>query len=102
MTPPPDLRSLDPSDKDALIVALLARVGELCARTARLETENAALRARIAELEAKLGLPPKTPNNSSTPPSQGRKAGGDATVKPKGEPHAGAHRPLHPDPTSKR
>jgi transposase len=88
MTPPPDLRSLAPSEKDALIVALLARVEELC--------------VRVAELEAKLGLPPKTPDNSSTPPSQGRKAPGETTKKPKGKPHAGAHRPLHPNPTSKR
>jgi transposase len=102
MTSPPDLRSFDPSDKDALIVALLARVEELCARTARLEAENTTLRARVAELEAKLGLPPKTPDNSSTPPSQGRKASGETTNKPKGQPHAGAHRPLHPNPTSKR
>jgi transposase len=89
MTPPPDLSSLDPPDKDALIVALLARVEELCARTARLEAENAALRARVAELEAKLGLPPKTPDNSSTPPSLGRKGAGDATTKSKSKPHAG-------------
>ncbi len=102
MTPPPDLSSLDPSDKDALIVALLARVDEVCARTARLEAENAALRARVAELEAKLGLPPKTPDNSSTPPSLGRKASGEMANKPKGKPHAGAHRPLHPNPNSKR
>ncbi len=88
MTPPPDFRSLAPSEKDALIVALLARVEELC--------------ARVTELEAKLGLPPKTPDNSSTPPSQGRKASGETTKKPKGKPHAGAHRPLHPNPTSKR
>ena len=33
-----------------------------------------ALTQRIAELEAKLGQPPKTPDNSSVPPSQGRKA----------------------------
>jgi transposase len=32
-----------------------------------------ALTRRIAELEAKLGGPPKTPDNSSTPPSQARK-----------------------------
>ena len=31
------------------------------------------LTRRIAELEAKLGGPPKTPDNSSTPPSQARK-----------------------------
>jgi transposase len=88
MTTPLDLRSLNPSDKDALIATLLARIEQLS--------------ARVAELEAKLGLPPKTPDNSSTPPSQGRKASGETTKKPKGKPHAGAHRPLHPNPTSKR
>src|SRR5260370_37966638 len=31
------------------------------------------LTRRIAELEARLGGPPKTPDNSSTPPSQARK-----------------------------
>ena len=95
MAPPSDLRSLDPSDKDALIVALLARIDALI-------LENATLRARIAELEAKLGLPPKTPDNSSTPPSQGHKAAGEAAIKPKGKPHAGVHRSLHPDPTARR
>ena len=30
--------------------------------------------ARVAELEAKLNLPPKTPSNSSLPPSKGQKA----------------------------
>ena len=30
------------------------------------------LTARVAELEAKLGVPPKTPDNSSVPPSQGK------------------------------
>ncbi len=53
---------------------------------------------RGAKLETKLGLPPKTPDNSSTPPSQGHKA----WSKPKGQAHAGAHRPLHPNPTVKR
>jgi len=33
-----------------------------------------ALNARIAELEAKLGGPPKAPDNSSLPPSRGQKA----------------------------
>jgi transposase len=33
----------------------------------------AALTARIAELEAKLALPPKNPDNSSLPPSRGEK-----------------------------
>src|SRR6266404_7422878 len=39
------------------------------AQTAQIE----GLTRRIAELEAKLGGPPKTPDNSSLPPSQGRK-----------------------------
>jgi len=101
MTPPPDLPSLDSPEKDALIVALIARIDALVA-------ENTALRTRVADLEAKLGLPPKTPNNSSTPPSQGRKASDDAATKPtlrpklRGKPHAGAHRPLHPNPTARR
>src|SRR5438067_5511383 len=64
--------------------------------------ENAELRKRVGELEAKLGLPPKTPDNSGTPPSLGQKASQEASRKPKGKPHAGAHRPLHPDPTRKR
>jgi hypothetical protein len=67
MTPPPELPFLDSPEKDALIVALIGRIDALVA-------ENTALRTRVAELEAKLGLPPKTPNNSSMPPSQGRKA----------------------------
>ena len=32
-----------------------------------------ALKARLAELEARLNTPPKTPGNSSTPPSKGQK-----------------------------
>ena len=33
---------------------------------------NAALTARVAEREGKLGLPPKTPDNSSIPVSKGQ------------------------------
>ena len=51
-------------------------------------------------------LPPKTPDNSSTPPSQGRKpsavpaAASGSTGRRTS--HPGAHRLLHPDPTRKR
>src|ERR1700723_547776 len=90
MTPPPDL-----ADKDAMIAALLARIEALVA-------QNASLVARVAELEAKLGLPPKTPDNSSIPPSKGQKPSEASTPRGKAKPHAGAHRPLHPNPTSKR
>src|SRR5260370_273439 len=87
--------ALSSAEKDALIATLLARIDELSNRLVALEEENAALRE-------KLKLPPKTPDNSSTPPSQGRKASSEPTVKPKGKRHAGAHRPLHPNPTCKR
>src|SRR5260221_3151866 len=95
VTPRPDSSSLSSAEKDALIATLLARIDELGKRLAVLEVENAALRA-------KLDLPPKTPDNSSTPPSQGRKASSATTTKPKGKPHVGAHRPLHPNPTRHR
>jgi transposase len=60
MTPPPDLNRLTEAEKEALILALLDQVQVLS--------------ARVSELEAKLGAPPKGPGNSSVPPSQGRKA----------------------------
>jgi transposase len=88
MPSPPDFSSLSSSEKDALIRALLARVDALIA-------ENAALRER-------LNLPPKTPDNSSTPPSQGHKASGESETTPKAKAHAGSHRPLHPNPTQRR
>ena len=95
MIKPPDLKSLDSAAKDALILALIDRINALIA-------ENERLKERVARLEAKLGEPPKTPDNSSTPPSQGHKASSDATSKPKAKPHAGVHRPLHPNPTRRR
>ncbi len=88
MTVGPDISGLSHAQKDALIGSLMAQV--------------AALVARVAALEAKLGLPPKTPDNSSLPPSKGQKPSAPAAPKAKANPHAGAHRPLHPDPTSKR
>src|SRR5467141_5084275 len=57
------------------------------------------LTRRIAELEARLGGPPKTPDNSSVPPSQGRKPNrGErrAAKKQKGRP--GVFRALAPNP----
>jgi transposase len=82
---PPDLSSLTSAEKDALILA---------------QTEMIAwLAKRIAELETKLGQPPKTPDNSSLPPSKGWKASGEATSKPKGKAHKGSCRVLHPHPS---
>jgi transposase len=93
--------ALDSLDKEALIRLVLAQAETIAALTGRVER----LTARVAELEAKLGLPPKTPDNSSTPPSQGKKSSGDQAAASESEgrrkAHAGAHRPLHPDPTRK-
>ena len=66
----PDLSSLSHDEKDALIHALWAQVQALTAQVATLT-------ARVGELEARFGLPPKTPDNSSLPPSQGRKPNRD-------------------------
>jgi len=63
MRPPPDLSRLTEAEKDALILALWTRV---------------------AELEARLDAPPKTPGNSSLPPSRGHKADRPANAKPPG------------------
>src|ERR671933_248989 len=60
MVLPPDLNQLIEAEKDALILALWAQVQTLT--------------ARVAELEARLKEPPKTPDNSSLPPATGRKA----------------------------
>jgi transposase len=109
MTLPPGSRPLSSVRKDALIATLLARVEVLSRqvtglteRVRGLESENAALKVENAALREQLRLPPKTPDNSSTPPAQGHKAGGGESRKRKGKAHAGAHRPLHPNPTRKR
>ena len=95
MTPPFDSSAMSSAEKDALIATLLARIDELSKRLDALEKENAALRA-------KLKLPPKTPDNSSTPPARGQKGSDTTPSQPKGKAHPGTHRPLHPNPTRKR
>ena len=49
--------------KDGLVALILAQAGQI-----------EALTARVAELEGRLASPPKTPDNSSLPPSKGQKA----------------------------
>ena len=64
---PPDLKKLTPEQKDDLILELWAMVQ---VQAAQIE----ALKKRIAELEARLNEPPKTPDNSSVPPSKSFKS----------------------------
>ncbi len=90
--------ALESLDKETLIRLVLVQAQTISALTRQIEF----LTARVSELEAKLGQPPKTPDNSSTPPSQGRKASVSAAEKPARKAHAGAYRPLHPNPAHKR
>ena len=55
-----------PTDKDALIAALLERIKALVAQDAGLKAENVRFTGRVAELEAKLSLPPRTADNSGS------------------------------------
>lgn len=90
-----DRDSLDSLDREGLINVILTQFEQFTAELAALRSEN-------AELRAKLNLPHKTPENSSVPPSRGQKPSIWAKDRPKRKPHAGAHRPLHPDPTRTR
>ena len=62
----PDLGQLSASDKDALIVELWTRLQAALASVAELT-------AQVQALQERLGKPPKTPDNSSLPPSKGEK-----------------------------
>jgi transposase len=73
MMRPPDLGRLTEAEKDTLILALWAQVQ--------------ALTARVAELEERLNEPPKTPSNSSLPPSKSHKVN-----RPERERRAGPRR----------
>ena len=88
--PPETLDSLDKDSLKPLVLSLLKRIDELL--------------ARIAELEAKLGQPPKTPTNSSLPPSRGQKANAaepkSGRKRRKGRP--GVARELCPNPDTTR
>ena len=85
----PDLSKLSHAEKDALILALFAQL--------------ASAQGRIAILEARLAAltrPPKTPDNSSQPPSQGQKPDCPASGadRPPRKSRPGLGRTLHPNP----
>jgi transposase len=91
VSPALDLSFLSLAEKDALI---LAQAEQLTAQAAQI----AALLAQIAALEAKLGQPPKTPANSSLPPSQGEKANRRERRAKRRQSHPGVARALAADP----
>jgi transposase len=61
--------SLAHLSKDDLIALLVAQAEVIGLQTGQIAT----LTKQVEALEAKLGKPPKTPDNSSVPPSQGQK-----------------------------
>src|ERR1700676_2003029 len=95
-----------------LVASLLARIDGLMAQIAardnridELLAQVKALNARIAELEAKRGGPPKTPDNSSLPPSRGQKANAEPPAvkrRRKGPPRGRAQVVQNPAPARRR
>ncbi|MGH8163153.1 MAG: IS66 family transposase [Rhodanobacteraceae bacterium] len=81
--------ALAPLTRDGLIALILEQAAQISALT-----------ARIAEMEAKLAIPPKTPNNSSLPPSKGQKPNLPERAKKKsrsGRPGVARALAEHPD-----
>jgi transposase len=99
----PAATQLSHPEKDALIAALTARLALADDRIAAQASRIAAQDARIAAPEARLNelpRPPKTPGNSSKPPSQGQKPDlpGPATDHTPRKGRPGVGRTLHPNP----
>jgi transposase len=82
------------------VLSLLAKIDEFFEQNKKLLEQNSRLLERIAELEGCSGKPPKTPTNSSLPPSSGQKANvadaSGAKKSRKGRP--GVARELCPNP----
>src|ERR1700736_880088 len=94
--PSEGIDSLDAASLKGLVVSLLAKIDDLI-------EQNKALLARIAELEGRAGKPPKTPTNSSLPPSSGQKANvADASAKKSRKGRPGVARELCANPDVKR
>ena len=70
---PGDIDSLDHAGVKALSLALIEQMSLIAEQNRSLIEQNKVLSQRVAELEAKLNIPPKTPGNSSLPPSSARK-----------------------------
>ena len=87
--------------KDSLVDLVLAQQAQIAAQAAqidRLMAEVTRLSARVRELEAKLNVPPKTPDNSSLPPSKGQKPDLPKERKKRRHSHPGVARALAENP----
>src|SRR5262249_15138034 len=98
--PPEGIDSLNAESLKGLVLSLLAKIDDLVEQNKTLLARIDELLARIAELEGRAGKPPKTPANSSVPPSRGQKANvSDAPATKKSRKgHPGAARELCANP----
>ena len=96
MTQAADLNRLSVAEKDALILALSSQLAAAQATIAAQEARIAGLEARLEQLTR----PPKTPDNSSKPPSRGQKRDRSKSdgERPPRKSRPGVGRTLHPDP----
>ena len=102
-----DSLSNDGAQPVALLLARIDRLmAQIAARDDRIDellAQVKALNARIAEFEAKCGRPPKTPDNSSLPPSRGQKANTEPpAVKRRRKGRPGVARKLAENPDATR
>jgi transposase len=95
VTSVPDLSRLSHAEKDTLILGLVAQLAAAHERIAAQDGCILALEARLDEL----ARPPKTPDNSSKPPSQGQKQDCPSpTDRAARKSRPGVGRTLHPNP----
>ena len=95
-----------PNCKASLLARIDGLMVQIAARDNRIDellAQVKALNARIAEFEAKRGGPPKTPDNSSLPPSRGQKANAEPpAVKRRRKGRPGVARKLAENPDATR
>jgi transposase len=99
---PGDIDSLGTDGVKALSLALIEQNRLLAEQNRSLAEQNKALAARIAELEAKLDIPSKTPDNSSLPPSSARKPNRPDKTKRRRKGRPGVTRALSANPDQVR
>ena len=83
-----DRETLDSLNKETLIRLILSQVEAIERLTREVEAlraDNAKLHGDNAKLRDKLNLPAKTPENSSTPPSQGNKVSVEESKRSEGK-----------------